>query len=458
MKSLGISIARDRLSAVLWEKAALSSRPLFACAVPCREPFGGADDVAALAEQVRKGTGAQALPPAVLSLPPAWTFLREIELPVQDLPRAKAIHLSELEGTLPFEDDEILSDILPPPPGCPGRFLAVAARRPVVEKAVSGFLTAGFRIDRIVPDIASILSAVLSFGAVGDGLVLSTLSDVVALRVESAAIAWARQFPGSLLDRSEDLLTEWKDLELSGGQTSSAARVTVLGELPAVLSARIPNASPLAPPSGTTPASPIALGAALLPWRLRETGDFSLKTSAVTESALSRERSRMRIGAASVAAALVAVSAAVAVAGWAEARKAERIQSQLRKELSEIFPGTRSSAPPAIQLQEKMAALRRQQKETDADAVPFPEQLRKVAQVFPQKERISVSEIGYDAGKLRIVGDADSPAAAESFRAALATAFGPESTVALESSQGRAGRGTVTWSILVEKKEPARAS
>jgi len=48
-------------------------------------------------------------------------------------PRARAIHLTALEGNLPIEDEEILSDLLPAPREGSGLFFAVAARRSVVE-------------------------------------------------------------------------------------------------------------------------------------------------------------------------------------------------------------------------------------------------------------------------------------------------------------------------------------
>ena len=161
MKTLGVSLSRNHLSALLREQSLLSSRLAFSCTVPCREPFGGPEDAARLAEEVRKRTGDHGLPPVVLSLPPSWTYLSQVELPVEDLQRAKKIHVSELEGSLPIEDEEILSDLLPSPPGASGRFLAIAARRSAVEKAVAVFAGAGFPLDRVITDHVSILSAVI---------------------------------------------------------------------------------------------------------------------------------------------------------------------------------------------------------------------------------------------------------------------------------------------------------
>ena|SRR5659263_402824 len=115
MHTIGISITRDRIFAVALEEATPAPRIAAAVSVPCAEPFGTAADTAALAEALREALPGIPLPGAVLTLPPPLTFLRPMTLPVTDLPRARAIHLGELEGNLPIEDEEILSDLLPAP-------------------------------------------------------------------------------------------------------------------------------------------------------------------------------------------------------------------------------------------------------------------------------------------------------------------------------------------------------
>ncbi|HZD54923.1 MAG TPA: hypothetical protein VE080_01590, partial [Candidatus Aquicultoraceae bacterium] len=195
MRSLGISIGRERLSAVLWEQSLLSAKMAGCCEVTCGEPYGTPEDIARLAEEIRRATGPGALPPAVLSLPPAWTYLRRISLPVSDLPRAKKMHIAELEGSLPIEDEEILSDVLPAVPGEKGTFLAIAARRPAVEKAADAFTAAGFRPDRTITDHVALLCAVLSDRRGFTGWILSALGDIVALSLTGGGATTGRQFP-----------------------------------------------------------------------------------------------------------------------------------------------------------------------------------------------------------------------------------------------------------------------
>src|SRR3972149_1792103 len=88
LRSLGISITRNVLSAVLWEHSLRSSKMEGSCEVPCTDPYGSGEDIARLAGEVRRIAGPGPLPSAVLSLPPPWPFLRPIRLPATDLPRA----------------------------------------------------------------------------------------------------------------------------------------------------------------------------------------------------------------------------------------------------------------------------------------------------------------------------------------------------------------------------------
>ncbi|MGZ8460848.1 MAG: hypothetical protein ACXWW2_10505, partial [Candidatus Deferrimicrobiaceae bacterium] len=113
MQTIGISISRERIRAVALEVSTPGPRILASVSVPCGEPFGTAADASALAKALRAALPGVPLPGAVVTLPPALTFLRPMTLPVTDLPRARAIHLAELEGNLPIDDEEILSDLLP---------------------------------------------------------------------------------------------------------------------------------------------------------------------------------------------------------------------------------------------------------------------------------------------------------------------------------------------------------
>lgn len=458
MSSIGISISQNHLSALVWERSLLSSRPVFGCTVPCREPYGGPEDAALLAEELRNGTGGRSFPPAVLSLPPSWTYIRQVELPVTDLRRARQIHLSELEGNLPIEDDEILSDLLPSPPGDSGRYLAIAARRSAVEKAVSVFTGAGFRVDGVVTDHVSILSAVLSLAGRADGLILSALSDIVILRAEAGCIRWARQFPAGLAAEPEELVKEWTELLPGDSIWDAPPTVTVLGEVPAPLAPVLGAAAHLVLPQSAGGASPLAYGAALAPAFTREIGGFSLRTSAEAESERTRERRRLRIAA--VAAAVTALSAlgSLEAARWAGEKKVATVRAQVRKEFSEAVPGVKLVGQETAQIQGKIQTLRRQQKEIGTDLPGLSTLLAKASQALPAKENISVRELSLDAGRMRISGEAGTSRLVDTYRAALAAAFGPDMIVTVQESQGTARGGAVRFTILVEKGTAGRAS
>jgi len=459
MKTLGVSITRNHLSALLREQSLFSSQLGFSCTVPCREPYGGPEDAARLAEEVRKGTGENTLPPVVLSLPPSWTYLRQIQLPVEDLQRAKKIHVSELEGNLPIEDEQILSDLLPSPPGLSGRFLAIAARREAVEKAVAVFAGAGFPLDRVITDHVSILSTVLSSVVPPEGLLFSALSDIVILRLESGSIRWARQFPAAMASDAGELAKEWKEILQADPDAGAPLPVTVLGEIPAALSTELANATRFTTPDGIAEdVSLLAYGAALSPSLPAELGGFSLRTSAEAESEREREKRRIRIASAAVAVAVLSALGSLEAARWAEAKKVASVRAQIRKEFSEAVPGVKAVVQETAQIREKIQSLRRQQKELGTDSPGLSALLMKVSQALPAKENIAVREVSFDAGRLRLTGEAGAAPLVEAYRSALAAALGTDMIATVQESQGSGRAGSLRFTILIEKRSPGRAS
>jgi hypothetical protein len=75
----------------------------------------------------------------------------------------------------------------------------------------------------------------------------------------------------------------------------------------------------------------------------------------------------------------------------------------------------------------------------------------KVSRALPAKETITVREISFDAGRLRLSGDAGGAPIVESYRSALSAALGPETTVTVQEALGSARAGDVRFTILVER-------
>ncbi len=458
MRSLGISIARHSLSAFVWEQSPLAAKAVGSATVPCAEPFGGADDFRRLAEEIRRAAGGNSLPPAVVSIPPSWTFLRRIQLPVPDLPRAKKIHLAELEGNLPFEDDDILSDLLPSPPGTdPGRHLAVAARRSAVEKTATAVQEAGFGLDRIVTEHVSILCAALAAKAPADVLIVSGTDEIVVLRMSGGSVLWARQFPADAAGAAPELQREIAALLDEAAGQAPPLPVLVMGGVPGPLAARLVGAARIKAPGGDGDGTLSAYGAALVPFSAAETGGFSLRTSAATEAERLRATRRAVIAAVAGAVALVSLAVAIETVSWADRRKVVQVRAQIRKEFTAAVPDVRNVVNETVQMKERIQALTRQRKELGAD-VPGPyAMLGKASQALPPRENIAVREAAYDGGRLRIVGEAGSSTLVEAYRTALAAAFGPGTTVTVQESGGASRSGTVRFTILIEQAGGRRA-
>jgi len=376
---------------------------------------------------------------------------------VTDLPRARAIHLAELEGNLPIEDEEILSDLLPAPREGSGLFFAVAARRSFVENASGQFGAAGIRVDRVVTDpVALLLLAPETAGTPRDGLYLSTFNDVLLLRVSGGGVSAARQFPKTMADRPEELLGALREAAEEAGDAPLA--MFLIGETPATLADALPDAERVPLPEGISPAHLAAYGAALAPLRPDVGGGFSLRTSA--EAAQERERDRrwkLTTGIAAGVAVLLALGAFL-FASWTQGEKAARARALVKKEFAEVAPEVRNVVQAGVQIRAKLDSLRREQKELGTDAPPPADMLQLASQALPKGE-IVVREISIEGDRMRIEGDAGSDARlVETYRAGLASAFGPDFSAAVQESGGSVKGTSVKFTILVEKKGDRRAS
>jgi hypothetical protein len=457
MHTIGISISRDRICAVALEGSTPDLRVAATVSVPCSEPFGTPGDAMELSEALREALPGIPLPGAVLTLPPPLTYLRAVTLPVTDLPRAKSIHLAELEGNLPIEDEEILSDLLPAPPEGSGSFFAVAARRSFVENASERFGTAGIRVDRVVTDpVALLLLAPEAAGTPRDGIYLSTFNDVLLLRVSGGGVTAARQFPQSMADRPEELLGALRETAPEAGE--APLTVFLIGETPAPLADALPDAERVPLPEGVSSDRLAAYGAALAPLRPDVGGGFSLRTSA--EAALERERDRrwkLTTGIAAGVAVFLAL-AAFWFAGWAQGAKASRARALVKKEFAAVAPEVRNVVQAGTQIRAKLDSLRREQSELGTDAPPPADILMLASGALPKGE-IVAREISIEGGRLRIEGDAGSDARlVETYRTALADAFGPDYSATVQESGGSVRGTSVKFTILVEKKGDRRAS
>ena len=457
MDTIGISISRDRIYAIALEGSAPAPRIAAAVSVPCTEPFGAPEDASALSEALRSALPGVTLPGAVLTLPPPLTFLRSMTLPVTDLPRARAIHLAELEGNLPIEDEEILSDLLPNPREGSGVFFAVAARRSFVESASERFGAAGIRVDRVVTDpVALLLLASDSTRGPRDGLYLSTFNDVLLLRVSGGGVTAARQFPQAMSEHPEEIPGAVR--EAAGEAGGAPLELFIVGEAPARLANAFPDAERIPPPGGVSSAHLAAYGAALAPLRPDVGAGFSLRTSA--EAALEKERDRRRKLASGIAVGIAVFLALGAFwfARWAEGDKAARARTLVKKEFAAVAPEIRNVVQAGVQIRAKLDSLRRRQKELGLDAPAAAGMLQLASRALPKGE-IAVREISIDGGRMRIAGDAGSDAhLVETYRTALADAFGPDFSATVQESGGSVKGTSVKFTILVEKKGDRRAS
>lgn len=456
MKRLGISISRVRLAAFAWEGGTLRNRALAAFSVPCTEPYGTPDDIRALAEGLRSALRESSLPQAVLSLPPGECHVRSLLLPVSGMKEARVIHRDEIEGTLPFDGEPFVSDILPAggsePPA--GRYIAFAARRSVVEALVERFASASISIDRVVTDPVSLLCASAALGEERDRLsILSFETDAVFLALEGGRISRIRQFPAGYLEHADPTETGRIVPE------SDADELRIAGHAPARLSERL--SGPIAhldPPGGFPGASVVAFGAAVLPFSATDARGFTLFSPGGSVDDPARARLRRRTLAVAACVAALASLAAFETARWASSRQVASARRQLRTEFQTAVPGAKTVVRESTQIREKIASLRKQRTELGLDLPRITPLLAVISSSMPADRSLSVREISVEGSRIRIAGDSAGGRAVESYRTALSAGLGGGYSVTVQESRG-CGRGdNVAFSILVEKGANDRAS
>jgi hypothetical protein len=456
MKRIGISISQTRLSAFAWEQSPFSGRPLCACSVPCAEPYGSPEDVRFLGEELRSRLGSNALPPAVLSIPPSLTWLRMLDLPVPDLRNARIIHAAELEGSLPVDDEEAVSDLLQVAGGEPpdGRFLAIAVRRSVLDRFTAVFRDSGFLVERVVADPVSLLCAASSLGFPARGTIVSFESDVILLSVASRAIRKLRQLPQSILSPPDRFLREVEEF-LGDGEPLFAAAEAPGSDLP------LPGPEParLRPPGDHHGASLVAFGAARVPFSPAVAHGFSFTRGERSRDEEGARPFRRKVAAISVAAALLSCIVALELARWSSSRQLASVRSRLRTEFAAAVPEARVVVRETVQLREKIAALERQRAELGHDLPPVTPLLGTVSTALPQGKSLSVREISIDGARVRVAGEsATGSGAVEGYRGALAAALGSGYSVTVQESRGSARGESVAFTILIEPGGRRRAS
>jgi hypothetical protein len=455
MKRIGISISRSRLAAYAWEKTPFSGRPLGACEVACSEPFGTPEDIRSLAEALHAGLGGGDLPPAVLSLPPELCYLRVLDLPVSDLKNARIIHGAELEGSLPVDDEEVVSDVLPMAGGeKPGhRFIAFAVRRSIVDRFGEAWGAAGIRFENIVTDPVSLLCAASGFKPAPAFSLASLETDAIFLSAEGTSFLKIRQLPISIIETPDSFLREAHDiLDESGPLFFAGSPGAAASILPGV--ARIG----LIPPGGFESASAVAFGASLVPFSGNITHGFSLAAGRRPEDDDARRVRRLKIAGIATAIALVSCVAALEIARWTATRQVAAVRRQLRSEFSAAVPEAKVVVRETTQLQEKIVALQRQRAEFGLDLPRVTPLLATISTALPSGKALSVKEISIDGYRVRVAGESAGGAAVESYRAALAAALGADFVVTVQESRGSARGESVSFTILIEKGTTGRAS
>jgi hypothetical protein len=194
-----------------------------------------------------------------------------------------------------------------------------------------------------------------------------------------------------------------------------------------------------------------AYAAALVQRHPGVSAGFTLRTAAEAVAEKTREKRQAIVAAIALGAATLLAIGALEFAVWSERQKASRVRALVQKEFSEAAPEVRNVVQAGVQIREKVASVRRQQKELGTDAPAPQEFLLRASQALPKGE-ISVREVSVEGARLRLGGEASDARLVETYRAALAGSFGPSYSATVQESAGSSRGTAVRFTILVERK------
>jgi hypothetical protein len=258
-----------------------------------------------------------------------------------------------------------------------------------------------------------------------------------------------------MADSPEEFLSSVREAqEVPGGGKVPAL---LFGDLPEILTGRVPGASVAALPEGLDLPSITAYAAALILRRPAVSAGFSLRTAAQAEAEETKDRRRLLLTAIAGGAAILLAIGALEFSVWAGGRKAAKARALVQKEFTEAAPDVRNVVQAGTQIRERLASVRRQQKELGTDAPSPPEFLFRASQALPPGE-VSLREASVEGDRLHLGGVAAEARLVETYRSALAGAFGPGYSVSVQESTGSAQGSSVRFTILVERKGDAVAS
>lgn len=310
-------------------------------------------------------------------------FIRKVELPFDDVRKARLAAPSVVATTLPFEGD-VFVDVIPQSGEMgQGRFLAVCVRQEEIEHFERIFSNADFMLEQVVPGFLLLLPAIEK--AENPSIEGIYIDGKIAAK---AGRDW--QESGSVRILPLAIIEE----EFSGEERKQQTVIDMSGK----------NGGSGTPTEGWSKGiddsmlgdylnHPLLSGFNLISAKITELRDSSLKKT-----------KKMLFTASAV---LIALSLIFSIEGAKHfhRKKAESVKNVMGRKFVALMKGA-TMVDPVAQIKDRISSIEEDLSLFPSEATPFYSLLASISRSVKRDEGISIREINFVRGKLTITGEA----------------------------------------------------
>ncbi len=310
-------------------------------------------------------------------------FIRKVDLPFDDLQKARLAAPSVVTTTLPFEGG-VLIDLIPLHAGeGEGRFLAVCVRQQEIEQLEEVFSRADFLLEQVVPGFLLLLTSLGKgenenrSGIYLDGKIAAKASldwhASGSVRIMPLALV-EEEFKGEKRDREMVI-----DMSGKNGVPGEPGKEWIRGLNDDLVDTYLNH--------------PVLSGFNLI----------SAKITEFRESALKRTKKVVFIA----SALLLSLSLIFTIEGTKHfnRKKAESVRGLMAKKFGELMKGT-TMVEPVAQLKDKIASMEDDLALFPSKETPFYSLLVSLSSNVKGDDGIAIREINFTRGKLTVTGEA----------------------------------------------------
>lgn len=351
-------------------------------------------------------------------------FLRKVELPFDDVKKARLAAPSVLSSTLPFEGG-VLLDLIPlKAEAGQGRFLAVCVKQEEVARLENVFSNTDFTLEQVVPGFLLLLTAVeKNDGGKDAGIYIDGRVGAKANRDwrESGSV---RIIPLALAEEEmvegEKTLSTVIDISGKDGGSDQPAEGLTRGISTEMLSEYLNH--------------PVLSGFNLISAKITEFRDASAKKT-----------KKIMIIASAI---LLVLSLIFSIEGLKHfnRKKSDSIRKVMGQKFTEIMKGS-AMVDPVAQIKEKISSMEEELALFPREENPLYSLLISISSTLKSSDGITIREINFIRGKLTVTGEAPNQDSVTTFKNRLSDGRGDNVEISETGPSATEGRVKFKLSI-----------